>query len=108
MSQPWLQLSFSVHPLTSVKLFLTDLLFSSPRLRFSVPQKKAVLEWASLLGAQDVPTFYALSQSQEYIKGLIGNSVTAVTTGTGHKIFMQDIPYMIVKVRLVFKSTHTH
>ncbi|KAF8256788.1 hypothetical protein EI94DRAFT_1849401 [Lactarius quietus] len=74
-----------------------NLLFSSPRLRFSVPQKKAVLEWALQLGARDVPTFYALSQSQEYIKGLVGNSVTAVTTGAGHKIFVQDIPYMIAK-----------
>ncbi|KAH8978821.1 hypothetical protein EDB86DRAFT_2815391 [Lactarius hatsudake] len=81
----------------TTKLFLTDLLFSSPRLRFSVPQKKAVLNWALQLGARDVPTFYALTQSQERIKGLVGNSVTPITTGTGNKIFIQDIPYLIAK-----------
>ncbi|KAF8256941.1 hypothetical protein EI94DRAFT_1635932, partial [Lactarius quietus] len=60
-------------------------------------QKKAMLEWATQLGARDVPTFHALSRSQEYIKGLVGDSVTAVTTGAGHKIFVQDISYMIAK-----------
>ncbi|KAF8259436.1 hypothetical protein EI94DRAFT_1440876, partial [Lactarius quietus] len=78
-------------------LFLTDLLFSSPRLQFSVPQKRAILDWASQLGTPGIPTFHALSQSQDYIKGLIGDSVTAATTGMGHKIFIQDIPYMIAK-----------
>ena len=82
----------------AIQLFLTDILFSSPRLRFSVPQKRAVLEWASQLGTPGVPTLYALSQSQNYIKGLVGDSVTAATTGMGHKIFIQDIPYMIAKV----------
>ncbi|KAF8257539.1 hypothetical protein EI94DRAFT_1817544 [Lactarius quietus] len=59
--------------------------------------KRAILDWASQLGTPGVPTFHALSQSQDYIKGLIGDSVMAATTGMGHKIFIQDIPYMIVK-----------
>lgn len=84
-------------PAHTIQLFLTDLLFSSPRLRFSLQQKRAVLEWASQLGTPGVPTFHALSQSQDYIKGLVGDSVTAATTGMGHKIFIQDIPYMIAK-----------
>ncbi|KAH8991022.1 hypothetical protein EDB92DRAFT_1778446, partial [Lactarius akahatsu] len=66
-------------------------------LRFSEPQKKAVLNWASQLGVPDVPTLYTLSQCQERIKGLIGDSVKPVTTGMGHRIFIQDIPYLIAK-----------
>ncbi|KAF8266576.1 hypothetical protein EI94DRAFT_1425707, partial [Lactarius quietus] len=78
-------------------LFLTDLLFSSPRLWFSEQQKRAVLNWASQLGVPDVPTYYALSQFQEHMRNTVGNSVTAITTGMGHKVYMQDIPYMIAK-----------
>ncbi|KAH9007487.1 hypothetical protein EDB84DRAFT_1242287, partial [Lactarius hengduanensis] len=53
-------------------LYLTDMLFSSPRLRFSEQQKKAVLSWASQLGARNVPSLYALSQCQQHIKDIIG------------------------------------
>ena len=75
------------------------MLFSSPRLRFSEQQKRAVLSWASQLSTRDVPSLYALSQCQEHIKKTVGNSATAVTTGTGHKLYMQDIPHLIAKVR---------
>ena len=77
---------------------MTDALFSSPRLWFSEQQKRAVLTWASQLGARDVPSLYALSQCQEHIKKAVGNSATAVTTGTGHKLYLQDIPHLIAKV----------
>lgn len=87
----------STYPWPSSALFLTDLLFSSPRLRFSEQQKKAVLNWASQLGAPDVPTHYALSRFQENLKNTIGDSVTALTTGTGHKVYMRDIPHMIAR-----------
>src|ERR1700744_2440044 len=103
---PWpsigVSVTFSVPclPAHTIKMFLTDILFSSPRLRFSEAQKKAVLSWALQLGARDVPTYHALSQFQERLRNTIGNSVTAVTTGAGHKVYMQDIPYMIAKVCL--------
>jgi hypothetical protein len=87
-------------PAHTIKMFLTDLLFSSPRLRFSEQQKRAVLSWASQLGARDVPTYHALSRFQEHLRNTAGDSVTAVTTGAGHKVYMQDIPYMIAKVCL--------
>ena len=90
----------SCMPTHAIKLFLTDLLFSSPRLRFSEQQKKAVLNWATQLGAQDVPTYHALSRFQENIKNTVGNSVISVTTGSGHKVYMQDIPHLVAKVRL--------
>jgi hypothetical protein len=95
-------------PAHTIKLFLTDLLFSSLQLQFSVPQKKAVLQRALQLGTPGIPTFHALSQSQDYIKGLIGDSVMAATTGMGHKIFIQDVPYMMAKVCLGVMWTHRH
>ncbi|KAI9430280.1 hypothetical protein H4582DRAFT_1798913, partial [Lactarius indigo] len=79
-------------------LYLTDMLFSSPRLRFSEQQKKAVLSWASQLGMQNVPSLYVLSQCQEHIKDIVRNSVTAVTSSTGNNLYMQDIPHMIAEV----------
>ncbi|KAF8259701.1 hypothetical protein EI94DRAFT_1433455, partial [Lactarius quietus] len=66
-------------------------------LRFLEQQKKAMLSWASQLGAPDVPTYYALSWFQEQIRNTVGDSVTAVKTGTGNRVYMQDIPYMIAK-----------
>ncbi|KAN0125420.1 hypothetical protein V8E53_015507, partial [Lactarius tabidus] len=33
----------------------------------------------------------------EHLRNTAGDSVTAVTTGAGHKVYMQDIPYMIAK-----------
>jgi hypothetical protein len=75
-----------------------DMLFSFPQLQFSEQQKRAVLRWALQLGACNVPSLHALSQCQEYIKNVVGNLVTAVTTGMGHKLYMQDIPFLIAKV----------
>ncbi|KAI9442570.1 hypothetical protein H4582DRAFT_1761365, partial [Lactarius indigo] len=66
-------------------------------LRFSEQQKKAVLSWVSQLGVRDVPTYYALSRFQENLKNTVGNLVITLTTGTGHKVYMQDIPHMIAK-----------
>ena len=83
-----------------LKLYLTDVLFSSPRLWFSEQQKKAVLDWATQLGARNVPSLYSLSKCREQIKKTVGDSVMSVTTGTGHKFYMQDIPFLVAKVRL--------
>ncbi|KAH9175921.1 hypothetical protein EDB89DRAFT_2240784 [Lactarius sanguifluus] len=85
------------YPWPSFEFYLTDMLFSSPRLRFSEQQKKAVLNWASQLGARNVPSLYALSQFQERIKDIVGNSVTAVTSGAGDKLYIRDIPQMIAE-----------
>lgn len=76
------------------------MLFSSPQLQFSEPQKKAVLNWAMQLGACDVPSLYSLSQCWENIKKAVGDSVMAVTTDMGNKFYMQDIPFLVAKVQL--------
>ena len=87
-------------PTHAIKLFLTDLLFSSPWLWFLEQQKKAVLNWATQLSVQDVPTYHVLSQFQENIKNTVRNSVISIMTGAGHKVYMQDIPHLIAKVCL--------
>ncbi|KAI0757876.1 hypothetical protein BC629DRAFT_1598264 [Irpex lacteus] len=48
------------YPWPSKAVFLTDLLLSSPRLKFSEAQVEAILRWAKALKAEDVPTKYAL------------------------------------------------
>lgn len=53
-------------------MFLTDVLFSSPRLRFSEAQKSAVLDWATKLGAANVPSLYAIKKCQNDIVKLVG------------------------------------
>ena len=84
----------------TLKLYLTDMLFRFPWLWFSEQQKKAVLNWATQLGARNVPSLYSLSQYRENIKKVVGDLVMAVTTGTGHKLYMQDIPFLVAKVQL--------
>lgn len=54
-------------------MFLTDVFFSSPRLRFSEAQKTAVLDWATKLGARNVPSLYAMKKCQAEILNLVGN-----------------------------------
>ncbi|KAG2132739.1 uncharacterized protein EDB93DRAFT_1255149 [Suillus bovinus] len=56
----------STYPWPSKATFITDLLFGSTRLRFSEAQKKAVLSWAREMGAQNVPTLYALRKAQDH------------------------------------------
>ncbi|KAG2056167.1 hypothetical protein BDR06DRAFT_1006281 [Suillus hirtellus] len=49
-----------MYPFLSKAHFITSLLFSSPCLPFSEPQKKAILNWAEELGTQNLPTLGAI------------------------------------------------
>ncbi|KAG8958843.1 hypothetical protein FRC00_002248 [Tulasnella sp. 408] len=46
-------------PWSTSELYLTHLLFSSPRLRFSDAQKEAILSWGREMGAKNVPSISA-------------------------------------------------
>ncbi|KIJ12442.1 hypothetical protein PAXINDRAFT_14766 [Paxillus involutus ATCC 200175] len=65
-----------LYPWKSMAEFVTHLLFSSPRLRFSQAQKNAVLAWARELGAPEVPSLYAklLGDPMEQVKMVSGNT----------------------------------
>ncbi|KAG0708375.1 hypothetical protein DFH29DRAFT_979379 [Suillus ampliporus] len=71
--------------------FITDLLFGSMRLRFSEAQKKAVLSWAREMGAQNVPTLYALRKAQDHVCSCIRNPTRKVTASSGNIFYINSI-----------------
>ncbi|KAI6144748.1 hypothetical protein BKA82DRAFT_4330916 [Pisolithus tinctorius] len=70
--------------------FLTELLFSSPRLPFSELQKRAILSWAKELGAR-------LNRCHEEIKNLVGNPTRKVVSASGNIFDINDIANSIAK-----------
>ncbi|KAH9949290.1 hypothetical protein B0H21DRAFT_889914 [Amylocystis lapponica] len=85
------------YPWPSMAMFLTDLLFSSPRLRFSEQQKAAVLTWGKELGACDVPSLGAVKRCQEHIRDLVGNPTEKVESRSGTIFYINDVGKAIAK-----------
>lgn len=81
-------------------MFMTDVLFSSPRLRFSDPQKKAVLTWATNMGAKAVPNLRALKMSQERLRKLVGDPTEKVTSVNSNVFHVNNVAHAIAKVSL--------
>lgn len=76
----------------------TDILFSSPRLRFSRAQQDAVLSWGKELGAKDVPSLYALRKFQTESLKAVGDPTNKITAPSGNIFYMNDICASIAKV----------
>ncbi|KIN98709.1 hypothetical protein M404DRAFT_157203 [Pisolithus tinctorius Marx 270] len=79
------------------KHFLTVILFNSPRLPFSDPQKKAILNWAKELGAHDVPSLYVLKQRHEQVKKIVGDPTKKVVSPFGNVFYINDVAKAIAK-----------
>ncbi|KII92048.1 hypothetical protein PLICRDRAFT_458960 [Plicaturopsis crispa FD-325 SS-3] len=73
-------------PYPNKSMMKTDILFSSPRLRFSRAQQEAVLSWAKELGA-DVPSLYALERFQKEALKAVGDPTEKVTTASGNVLY---------------------
>ncbi|KIO17254.1 hypothetical protein M407DRAFT_33083 [Tulasnella calospora MUT 4182] len=80
-----------LYPWPSRSMALTDLLFSSPRLRFSEAQKKAVLTWARELGAKEVPTLRALKKAQDAVLSDIGSPTRQCVSTNGNVFYVNDV-----------------
>ncbi|KAJ6578993.1 hypothetical protein B0H10DRAFT_2443555 [Mycena sp. CBHHK59/15] len=76
--------------------FLTDVLFSSPRLRFSRAQQKAVLSWARDLGAT-VPSYNKFRQTQDMLLAEVGNPTKRQASGRGNVWYLNEIGDSIKK-----------
>ncbi|KAJ6584296.1 hypothetical protein B0H10DRAFT_1832890, partial [Mycena sp. CBHHK59/15] len=76
--------------------FLTDVLFSSPRLRFSRAQQKAVLSWARDLGAT-VPSYNKFRQTQDMLLAEVGNPTKRQVSGRGNVWYLNEIGDSIKK-----------
>ncbi|KAI0752256.1 hypothetical protein BC629DRAFT_1297219, partial [Irpex lacteus] len=77
--------------------FLTDLMLSSPRLKFSEAQVDALLRWAKALKAEDVPSKYVLEKSQRELAKIIGSPTKKVTGRGGNIFYINDIAHAIAK-----------
>ncbi|KAI5995587.1 hypothetical protein EDD15DRAFT_2134054, partial [Pisolithus albus] len=85
------------YPWPSKAHFLTELLFSSPRLPFSEAQKRAILSWAKELGARDVPSLYSLNCCHEEIKKLVGDPTKKVVSASANVFYINDVANAIAK-----------
>ncbi|KAG1720473.1 hypothetical protein EDB19DRAFT_1917941 [Suillus lakei] len=84
-------------PWATTPEFITHLLFSSPHLQFSEAQKKAILNWATALGATGVPSLHSLWKAQDRIKELVGNPTEKVTTASRNIFYINSVGKAIAK-----------
>ncbi|KAF8181413.1 hypothetical protein K438DRAFT_2169421, partial [Mycena galopus ATCC 62051] len=77
-------------------MFLTDILFSSPRLRFSRAQQQAVLSWAKELGA-NVPAYSNFRKTQATLHTEVGDPTVRQESGRGTVWYMNEIGESIKK-----------
>ncbi|EIW74161.1 hypothetical protein CONPUDRAFT_170321, partial [Coniophora puteana RWD-64-598 SS2] len=83
-------------PYPDKSMFLTDLLFKSPRLRFSQAQQKAILSWAKELGAK-VPSQWALSKFQDELQDEVGDPTQKYESSRGHVFYLNSVGESIAK-----------
>ncbi|KAG6916567.1 hypothetical protein DXG01_006338 [Tephrocybe rancida] len=76
--------------------FLTDVLFSSPRLRFSRAQQKAVFSWARELGAHP-PSYDAFRSSQASLLRELGDPTERQESSRGNVYYLNSIGKSIAK-----------
>lgn len=82
----------------ALQMFTTHLLFASPRLRFSESQKRAVLSWATELGAPNVPSLAALKDCQRGVEEIVGHPTEKVVSPSGNVFYLNDVGKAIAKV----------
>ncbi|TFY78662.1 hypothetical protein EWM64_g5350 [Hericium alpestre] len=83
-------------PYPEKAMFLTDVLFNAPRLRFSRAQQKAVLSWAKELGAT-VPSYYAYHQCASALKKEVGDPTRQEISTQGNVWYLNEIGDSIAK-----------
>ena len=77
-----------------------DLLFNSPRLRFSRVQQKAMLTWARELGAS-VPNYNQYRQAHALISEQVRKPPQRQATGDGNIWYLNEIGDMIAKGHVI-------
>lgn len=77
----------------------TDILFNSPRLRFSREQKLAILGWGKALGASNVPSLFAVERFQKQAREALDDPTEKVISAAGHVFYINNPVKLIAKVR---------
>ena len=85
-------------------MFLTQLLFSSPRLPFSERQQNAILRWGKAIGGKNVPTLYALKKCADKLKHTVGNPTTKYESAAGNIFYLNDVGESVAKVGTLLLS----
>ncbi|KAJ7266782.1 hypothetical protein C8J57DRAFT_1068629 [Mycena rebaudengoi] len=86
-------------------MFLTDVLFSSPRLRFSRAQQQAVLSWAKDLGAK-VPAYGNFRKTQAALLAEVGDPTERQESGRGTVWYLNEIGDSIKKVKNIILNRY--
>ncbi|RDX41693.1 hypothetical protein OH76DRAFT_1364093 [Lentinus brumalis] len=75
----------------------TDILFSSPHLRFSRAQQEAILAWGKAMGGRDIPSLYKLDKFQREALDAVGNPTVKIRTASGNVFYMNTIRETLMK-----------
>ncbi|KAG9088370.1 hypothetical protein FRC07_012597, partial [Ceratobasidium sp. 392] len=78
-------------PYPSKAIFLTDLLFNSPRMHFSCSQKSGILRYAKALGAKGVPSLDAVEKWQCRLRATVGTPPKRSVSTEGNIFYVNEI-----------------
>ncbi|KDN46955.1 hypothetical protein RSAG8_04032, partial [Rhizoctonia solani AG-8 WAC10335] len=85
------------YPYTHLAFYLMDIIFNSPRMRFSRIQKAVILEFARLLGAPYVPSLHAYKEFERLMKKEMGDPTRKFTSSFGNIFYFNDIGESLAK-----------
>ncbi|CAE6529793.1 unnamed protein product [Rhizoctonia solani] len=85
-------------PWTDTTQFLTHMLFTSPELRFSRTQQRAILQWAERCGMERVPSLYSLDKCAQIIKECAGNPTRKFISSCGNVYYMNSVSSALQQV----------
>ncbi|KAF7982629.1 hypothetical protein HWV62_27053 [Athelia sp. TMB] len=85
------------YPYRSQTMMVTDMLFNSPRMKFSRPQQKAVLSWAKQIGARDVPSHSQFLSMQQELLERVGDPSSRQRSSRGNIYYLNEIGDSIAK-----------
>ncbi|OJT07070.1 hypothetical protein TRAPUB_2102 [Trametes pubescens] len=80
-----------VFPYPDAGMLKTDILFSSPTIRFSRSQKEAILAWGKEMGAREVPSLYGLDKFQLDALESVGDPTEKIHASSGNVFYMNSI-----------------
>ncbi|KAI0750509.1 hypothetical protein C8Q74DRAFT_1211986 [Fomes fomentarius] len=75
----------------------TDILFSSPSIRFSRLQKESILAWGKDLGARDVPSLYKLEKFQDEALEAVGDPIVKIQAASGNIFYMNSVRHALAR-----------
>lgn len=74
-------------------------MFNAPRVRFSVPQQRAILALIQCFGGVNVPTFRDVQNLQKRLGKLFMGSIRKEKSVIGTVFYLHDIPDIVGRVR---------